>query len=911
MQKTIFFFLLVAICYSFAFMPPGNREHTHHKFTKDSHLTEGPPQDERIVRLTTLPSIYINKGNEQFTIVSHSAEKPAINLHGHFYQWGLIADLGSRSQSVSYILNQAYSELQMWIGLTSDDKNPGFHQAVFEVYADGNKIYQSEPKTPSSHPEKIQLQLRHVLELELWVKPLPQNASSSSEEKIQVIWAEPILIQEKHFPEKEESQVVRYEVTSGNQMAIQLNRNGNIIAMRSGSGDYLPVQGQTRLAGCREIRLTQIDTIPNGGFSFTRLVSDEHNQCYITERFIPDGNSIQWIIEIVGEDKPWSTSIIPSIRWPVQQGSRYWTAWSSPDPFQPDPKSENNQILDNRWRDPLVTRPFTDGSRWFGCDPIRVTSTSGNLFSIPIFSIFDASSSDGFSFIQSPDDPLLYLKLITTRDGQIEFQHRYHRIEKNRPVRFTMHLVNHEPDWRSGLSWMTDRYRDYFEPVSGAQNLFGLAAYSTWEGDLDADKLKRMGFKFNWKTIFDSPYPDMFMPRARRWKRFGTPEEAASINEQAGHEPYQGGSFRRKDLENYTRRMNGYGFEVLNYFNVTEFGTEIKKPGEHFITTPKRDLWKDPNDFLYGKISDGILYKEDGSDQLIKTWEGGIVMDPGAPNYQDYLIQQAKRMIRFLPSSAGICIDRLDWLTSINTNADDGATWYNDAPARSLFNSWRQVMSRLGPVFHRKNKAIFVNAVSSVRLDIMKYADGIYDEHNDRGAALNASMFLGMSKPINTWTTDERSLQPDPNFYFQRFLYLGAFPTVPYPDNNHSIRPGKYNDSCYLAYGRLFQRLDRRRWVLIPEVITLQDNLAMTNIFQVPKGYVIPVVLAKEGISEVSVLIDQTRLGNLNTHQIEVLHPGQEQPIPIQATLQNNHEILLNVPLKHRCALISIPSGEP
>ncbi|HPP67426.1 MAG TPA: hypothetical protein PKX05_05870, partial [bacterium] len=279
---------------------------------------------------------------------------------------------------------------------------------------------------------------------------------------------------------------------------------------------------------------------------------------------------------------------------------------------------------------------------------------------------------------------------------------------------------------------------------------------------------------------------------------------------------------------------------------------------------------------------------------------------PGAPEYQKYLIRQAKRLVRYIPSSSGICIDRLDWLQLFNSHADDGIAWFEGAPARSLYNSWKDAMGKIGPWVHKKGKAIFVNPVSASRLDIMRHVDGIYDEHNDRGAALNASIFLGMFKPIITWTSDENSLLPDPDFYFQRFLYLGAFPTAPFPDNNHSIRPGRFADSCYLSYGALFEALAGRRWFLTPDVVRVQDNIAKVNIFQVDGAFIIPVMLAPKERKDAIVTLDIDKVKIQIAGEVEVLLPGQNEVVSIKGNKVDKNKLLLKIPLKQGCALIRI-----
>ena len=62
-------------------------------------------------------------------------------------------------------------------------------------------------------------------------------------------------------------------------------------------------------------------------------------------------------------------------------------------------------------------------------------------------------------------------------------------------------------------------------------------------------------------------------------------------------------------MADYSHRMREMGFGVLNYFDAAEFGTQIIVPAP----APKRqpndpDLWKDPNDYLYAKLRDAIIY---------------------------------------------------------------------------------------------------------------------------------------------------------------------------------------------------------------------------------------------------------------------------------------------------------------
>ena len=183
-----------------------------------------------------------------------------------------------------------------------------------------------------------------------------------------------------------------------------------------------------------------------------------------------------------------------------------------------------------------------------------------------------------------------------------------------------------------------------------------------------------------------------------------------------------------------------------------------------------------------------------------------MVVDAGDPAYQEFMLAQARRHIEKLPDSAGICIDRMDWLRYYNSRADDGVSWIDGKPARSLYLSWRELMSKLGPLMHAADKVIFTNNLEK-RLELLRQVDGIYCEYCQTGPALNSTALLSVRKPALGWTPAADTLRPDPDAFFQRHLYLGVYPTAPYPGNNHCIKPDRWADKFYCDYGPLLDAI--------------------------------------------------------------------------------------------------------
>ena len=293
-----------------------------------------------------------------------------------------------------------------------------------------------------------------------------------------------------------------------------------------------------------------------------------------------------------------------------------------------------------------------------------------------------------------------------------------------------------------------------------------------------------------------------------------------------------------------------------------------------------------------------------GDDRLQKggpiyTWEDGVVMDCGDPAYKAFLLEQAQRHILNLPDADGFCIDRLDWLRLFNEDADDGQTWFNGKPARSLLHSFKALMDTMGPMMHHSNKMIFVNNHNK-RIDLLNEVDGIYDEFTYAGAPLNLSAFLSVEKPALGWTDKAATVKKEgADNFFQKYLYMGVFPMCPYPANDHSIMPDSLVDSYYREYAPLMHLMRGREWVLKPHVVVVLDNLAKANLFKTPEGYVIPVVYGKT--KQVSVTIKS----GLKIGTCEVWYPGKSKGMPLQPTIKGD-QVILEVPLERGCAMVSI-----
>ena len=696
---------------------------------------------------------------------------------------------------------------------------------------------------------------------------------------------------------------VRYEVRSPG-LTLKLSAEGRIVGLIVGPKRLdRNVLGQTLLKGCRPRGDVGAKTIEGGGMEFTRKLAaeDPAQKCQVVERFTPTKDSVRWELEIRGQVAPWSTEILTQLTYPATPQTLFWTAWS-------DPEQVNRPwFRSGGWSDPLKAMPLKDavfdyGAPTFSCDNPRLgwCPFDGNLICLPLVAVLEPQTDTGLSLVLSPEDTSRELTLRTTSSGRFTFTRACHRLDARRPGKFAMDLVAHEAGWRGPLRWMTARYGQFFDPPNPqAHDMAGTSAYSCQDVNFDVEKMKKMAFRVNWRASFDFPYMGMFLPPVAEtevWTRHGGQKTSLPA------------------MRDYAAKMRQSGFYVLSYFNVAEFGSHVTWPLPARKAHRDEDLWKDCHDFLGVKLPSAILRIPDRAPPKVLagsiyprcrpggcyfTWEDGIVMDCGDPAYRDFLLDQARRHIDELPQSSGICIDRLDWMRLYNDRADDGESWFEGRPARSLMASWNDLMARLGPLMHQAGKVVFVNNHYK-RLDLLGHVDGIFDEFTYTGAPLNLTALLTLRKPALGWTDNEAALKPDPDAFFQRYLHMGVYPMAPFPGNDHSLRPSAWVDRQYLDYGPLLSAMRGKKWVLEPHCVESATPGVKVNLFQVPGGYALPVTSGGQSQSATVCLRDLPGLDRLGC---EALHPGQDKPAAVTATLKDG-SLNLDVPLKRGCAMV-------
>jgi hypothetical protein len=660
-------------------------------------------------------------------------------------------------------------------------------------------------------------------------------------------------------------------------ISIGLTNFGHITSLKLGAAKLdIPFRACTVLADCQTGHDVHTRALPNGGLETQRIFShnDTGRECIVTERFLPTSSSIRWELEIVGTGTPWTTLIQTQLAWLNAAHASFWTTWD----HIPGGASQ--------WSDPLVHLPFADMALRYGGFRSNI-----NAFCIPLVTILDEPADIALSLIQSPDDVLLDMQLKTTAAGDVILTRANHRISPSSPIRFCMDLVAHPADWRAGLGWMADRYPTYFDPPSLAvAGIDGCGAYTSYQGELGKNRFHKMAFSTNWNAHFDFPFLGMMMP----------PVPATESWQSWYKQPT---SFER--MSGYSTQMKKSGFHVLEYFNITEAGNFIQETPPPRKAKSDDDLWRDPNDFVHYRIPGAVLRDRAGKIQY-SDWYKPVIVDSAEPVWQDFLIGMIRRLVKYLPNSDGICIDRMDWLTLYNGNRDDGVSWIDGRPARSLLVSWKDTLPRLAAILHKAGKFIYGNPLV-MRIDANRFLDGLYAENGDSPNMLNLCALLCVRKPAIGWTRDMNDLRPDPDAMFQRHLHLGVFPTVPMTGADHTIAPDPWSDRYYLDYGPLLAAIRGKKWVLQPHVISVGSRAALANLFQVPGGYSIPITFAKN-VDVVTVSLRNFPRHGERIISARVLHPGQDHASTLHVRLVGR-DVEIAVPVQRGCAVATLKCG--
>ncbi|MCL2659144.1 MAG: discoidin domain-containing protein [Acidobacteriaceae bacterium] len=669
-------------------------------------------------------------------------------------------------------------------------------------------------------------------------------------------------------------------------------------------GRSLAGEGDTLAGADRCVPNGDARSTPDGGATWeTRCVDSRGQTTLLTEALAPADASLAWTLSVRGAAGTYSKGIWTRLSgWDDPHARLFWTTW-------PD----SGVAGADGWSNPLSAAPFADRSFGFGWDDHHERKVQ-STFSVPLAIILEPDTDHALSLVQSPEDVLLKAVIETTAGGDVAFGRCNNRITADKPVVFHMNLVPAKADWRPALGWMTAHYASYFTPVVSNPATEGLGVYSPYPGPFTETHRARLDaedVRTNWELSLRGPYWSEFMPPVENDEVEWVPDLSKEFVETPD-------TMSLKTWRQVLRYWDDAGLSNLAYFIVSEFGRDIQSPApprQYSCDDPER--WRNANDYLYCDFSGAILRGTDG--EPVFSYANDVIMDPGDAAYDQHLVDQAQALLSRLPSYAGIAIDRFDEFRFMNTRADDGVTWYDGRPARSLINSWKQLAPGLEATVHGLGKQVWGNSTFNSRVDLYKGLDGVFTENDAASTALNLDAFLGLQRPVIEWVyspapgTDPRAYEAELEAVLQRCLYMGVFAMADSPVNGNKNGSGTSPAivQLYSAYGPMFRALIGKRWVYAAHAveITSSTGTAAANVFSVAGGVVVPIVeggtassadLTLRGLEEMS----------LDLSQAQLLLPGQStwQPLPVSG---QGSVVTVKVPLSRGAAMVRFRSTQP
>jgi len=142
-----------------------------------------------------------------------------------------------------------------------------------------------------------------------------------------------------------------------------------------------------------------------------------------------------------------------------------------------------------------------------------------------------------------------------------------------------------------------------------------------------------------------------------------------------------------------------------------------------------------------------------------------------------------------------------------------------------------------------------------------------------------------------------------PDAYFQHHVLMGAFPTAPFPGNDHTLGPDPEVERYYLDYGKMFTELRGREWILLPQVIEVEGGTALVNAFVRGKRTVLIPVINGTGPSVTLILRHCKLLFGISPVVVRIWHPGEETSSSTFMNIQGD-SLTFTIPLRRGCALL-------
>jgi len=450
---------------------------------------------------------------------------------------------------------------------------------------------------------------------------------------------------------------------------------------------------------------------------------------------------------------------------------------------------------------------------------------SPNITVIPAATIFNPEKDYGITFLEPLDVPkslIQFFFLPEKPETSFVIVNRHLRLGPRTDAYACILIKEHEGDWRPGLSWILEKYPEYFKAED--KNIF------KFEGSMLCDYINppqrieqwlREGLK--WQEIhFHFPFYGLYAPKKKEWTSVTSIEAASQLNlkrlSRLGRRGpiYDAPVYKvsEEDIRRYINFLHQKGVAAFMYYQIFECN----------------------GDYAEENFKKSIVTNELG--RFRRGWMYTYLMNPD-PKYRwfKHLLQQIERLLIKYPNCDGLFLDRADY-RELDFSHDDGVTMVENRPCYMIGFGFQKAVEQIANILHERGKSIWTNGPTSI--EATKRIDGVMAEGHPFW--LKTLQYLCLIRPLIFLPLGENASH-EPRMTERNLklcLEVGAYPHVTPLQPEEYLKKNLFLFDLYLP---LLRFLNGRRWVLTAHALKLPERLG-GNIFQTSNGHYVVTLIS-------------------------------------------------------------------
>ena len=475
---------------------------------------------------------------------------------------------------------------------------------------------------------------------------------------------------------------------------------------------------------------------------------------------------------------------------------------------------------------------------------------TGAPLSMPMVTVYHPGEDRGFTYFSDFKIPIQRMSVIGDhgREPNILRIARTHlRLEGDDVIETSLHVAEHDGDWRPGLGLIRDKYHDFFfTKNSEVENLFGAFVFSTSVPPEEYVRRWKVEGVTAVEVHYTYPFLCKFVPTEEAFVRAMDDVWSYAKLDPRPDVPAPDATYDEiKAYLNRTARRDGRAESIRSYIRI------LHKHGlKGFIYFQPSEPWER---FARRHFPEYLI--RDARNEEEPVWYENIVANPFPEGkFGQYIIRQFQQLLDLYPEIDGIfmdeaCYDQLDF------SQDDGFSIESGRPAYRMGYAICKVTQQLCKLARERGKVIWWNGPYQV--EIAREADGMMAEGGGMQGESIQYLAIG-NKPTCCLVYNERQLK--------RNLVLGLLPTAPsfavtgnyrlVAEMPKEVEVSPDDVELHRRYFPLFEHFRGKTWVLTSHPISLPSCID-GNIFQIPTGdYVVTLVSMEQSTTSRAYLWD-------------------------------------------------------